>query len=88
MAMSSVGNPELIQIVTWNDWQEGTAVEPSREHGFRYLDAIESWWGRLTGRPVDLVDNRKPLLHLSEQSEGSRLGLEIPADLVPYIQSK
>ena len=33
-AMAS-GNP-LVQIATWNDFGEGTCIEPSREYGYRY----------------------------------------------------
>lgn len=85
MALSSIGHPELIQIATWNDWQEGTAVEPSREHGFAYLDGIELWWGRLIGREVDLEDNRLPLLDLADQIKTNGGTVELPNDLRPYI---
>ncbi|MGI9470022.1 MAG: glycoside hydrolase family 71/99-like protein [Rubripirellula sp.] len=29
--------PRLIQIATWNDWGEGTVIEPSHEFGYRDL---------------------------------------------------
>lgn len=54
------GSPELVQVVTWNDFEEGTAMEPTRENGFWYLDALEVWWGERTGSRVDLADNRIP----------------------------
>ena len=31
----------LIQIVTWNDWGEGTQIEPSVEFGYRDLEATQ-----------------------------------------------
>jgi hypothetical protein len=31
----------LVQIATWNDWGEGTAVEPSAEFGYRDLEAVQ-----------------------------------------------
>ncbi|TWT89395.1 glycoside hydrolase family 71/99-like protein [Neorhodopirellula pilleata] len=34
-------NPVAIQIATWNDWGEGTQIEPSREFGFRDLEIIQ-----------------------------------------------
>lgn len=61
------GGPELVQVVTWNDFNEGTQVEPTREDGFWYLDAVETWWGERTGRPVDLADNREPFLDYARQ---------------------
>lgn len=32
----------IIQIATWNDWQEGTIIEPSVEFEYRDLDSIQS----------------------------------------------
>ncbi len=60
MAQAQTVDSELIQIATWNDWQEGTAIEPSVENGYDYLNAIETWYGQLTGRSVDLDDNESP----------------------------
>jgi hypothetical protein len=31
----------IIQIATWNDWGEGTQIEPSREFGYRDLEHIQ-----------------------------------------------
>lgn len=31
----------IIQLVTWNDWGEGTAIEPSVEFGFRDLEQTQ-----------------------------------------------
>ena len=30
-------NPGIVTICSWNEWHEGTEVEPSREYGFKYL---------------------------------------------------
>jgi hypothetical protein len=34
-------DPDVIQIVTWNDYGEGTVVEPTLEHGYQYLEMIQ-----------------------------------------------
>lgn len=39
----------LVQIATWNDWGEGTMIEPSREFGYRDLEATQ----RLRRKHVD-----------------------------------
>jgi hypothetical protein len=31
----------LIQIATWNDWGEGTVIEPSREFGYRDMEVAQ-----------------------------------------------
>ncbi|MDG2219892.1 MAG: glycoside hydrolase family 71/99-like protein [Rubripirellula sp.] len=33
----------IIQIATWNDWGEGTQIEPSHEHQNRDLRLIQKW---------------------------------------------
>jgi len=33
----------IVQIATWNDWGEGTQIEPSLEHGFRDLELIQAF---------------------------------------------
>jgi hypothetical protein len=77
--LSALGEPELVQIVTWNDFGEGTMVEPSREIGFWYLDALETWWGERTGRPVNLADNREPFLDYAARcSEDEKAELPEP----------
>jgi glycoprotein endo-alpha-1,2-mannosidase len=50
--------PELVQCVTWNDFNEATCFEPTVEHGFDFVNELERWWGEKTGRPVDWYDNR------------------------------
>lgn len=34
-------NSALVQIVTWNDFGEGTTIEPTKEYGFRDLNVIQ-----------------------------------------------
>ncbi|MFN3728925.1 MAG: glycoside hydrolase family 71/99-like protein [Fimbriimonadaceae bacterium] len=38
--------PPMIQIATWNDWGEGTQIEPSQEHGYRDLETVMELLGR------------------------------------------
>ena len=32
----------VVQIATWNDWGEGTQIEPSNEFGYRDLEAVQA----------------------------------------------
>ena len=34
-------NPNILQITTWNDYGEGTIIEPTVEFGFTYLEEIQ-----------------------------------------------
>ncbi len=33
--------PDIIQVVTWNDYGEGTNIEPTNEYGYQYLEMIQ-----------------------------------------------
>jgi len=33
---------DITQIATWNDWQEGTIIEPSTTYGYRDLEVIQT----------------------------------------------
>jgi glycoprotein endo-alpha-1,2-mannosidase len=35
--------PPWVLVSTWNEWHEGSEIEPSVEHGHRYLDATRAW---------------------------------------------
>ena len=41
LALAWKSSCELIQIVTWNDYGEGTAIEPTEEFGYRYLETLQ-----------------------------------------------
>ncbi|MDG3005130.1 glycoside hydrolase family 71/99-like protein [Paludisphaera mucosa] len=44
------GTP-YVQLVTWNDYGEGTAIEPTREAGYRELETLQGARRKLPGEP-------------------------------------
>lgn len=40
------GNPEIIFISGWNDWQYGNQIEPAEEYGCQYVDLAARLLGR------------------------------------------
>jgi hypothetical protein len=36
-------DPPWILVSTWNEWHEGSEIEPSVEHGRRYLEVTRAW---------------------------------------------
>jgi hypothetical protein len=53
-ALSS--NLSLVQIVTWNDYGEGTSIEPTHEYGFCYLTALQAALGvEQSGADLELI---------------------------------
>jgi acetyl esterase/lipase len=61
----------MIQIATWNDYGEGTVIEPSWKNGYRYLEELQ----RRFGKEYSAVDLRLPerLFHLR------RRGIDVTA---------
>lgn len=55
-ALSS-GAP-IVQLVTWNDWGEGTQIEPSVQFGYRDLELTQ----KMRGAPYKPADLRLPVL--------------------------
>ena len=54
-------NSPVVQIATWNDFGEGTCVEPTREFGDRYLAMIQDARRDLNGSfPFDATDLKLP----------------------------
>lgn len=50
--------PPAVQVATWNDWGEGTQIEPSLEFGYRDLEATQrlrrKYLGAFPYSPTDL----------------------------------
>jgi hypothetical protein len=73
----------LVQVVTWNDWGEGTAIEPSVEFGYRDLEAAQ----RLRRELIDMAFAFRPddlrlahRLYVLRGKEASRPGLRAKND--------
>jgi hypothetical protein len=45
-------------IETWNDWNEGTEIEPSKEYGYQYLDSTIKNINRFKSSSISIDDNR------------------------------
>jgi hypothetical protein len=47
--------PDWIIITSFNEWPEGTYIEPSRAHGSRYLELTAAWAATFRGAPPPRV---------------------------------
>jgi len=43
--LAQKSGPRIVNINCWNEWTEGSYLEPDTVHGFGYLDAIKSVFG-------------------------------------------
>jgi hypothetical protein len=54
-------NARLIQIATWNDWGEGTMIEPSHEFGYRDLETVLELRQQSSAVPSAVAEAKKRL---------------------------
>ncbi|PKB16262.1 glycoside hydrolase family 71/99-like protein [Flavobacterium sp. 5] len=45
LAMAKSANVNYLQLITWNDFGEGTMIEPTKEFGYTYLEKIKTFAG-------------------------------------------
>jgi glycoprotein endo-alpha-1,2-mannosidase len=76
-----IDNPELVQMITWNDFNEGTCFEPTVQNRFTFLEAIAKWWNATTGKPVDIAGIRTPFETYKQNcSESERAEIPVTVD--------
>jgi len=63
LAKGLASGAPIIQIATWNDWGEGTNIEPSVEFGYRYLETLQATRRKMNPRsmPYSAGDLRLPI---------------------------
>jgi len=75
-------NASIIQLVTWNDYGEGTIIEPTEETGYQYLEIVQQYRTELDNQgfvytadhlrlPLQLFNLRKT--HAGEADVKARL---------------
>lgn len=54
--MSIENDVDLVQIVTWNDWSEGSHIEPADTFGYTYLELTKQYSARYKGKKDNVPD--------------------------------
>lgn len=54
LALALDSEAPIVQVATWNDYGEGTCIEPTRNHGYRYLELLQERTGVKSAGPSDL----------------------------------
>jgi hypothetical protein len=75
--------PSFVFIVTWNDWNEATIIEPSVQFGYRYLEATAFYSAKFknekpsyAGIPVPYALYNATLAVRQAQTDGRIVGLD------------
>lgn len=71
--------PAALQVATWNDWQEGTQIEPSIEFGTRDLEAVQAARIKLDPRFPFRKDDLNLPLRLYRLRAKARVSQELDA---------
>lgn len=72
------GKDRLVQIATWNDYGEGTVIEPAWNHGYRHVEALQK---SRPGIPYSPEDLRLPAqLYRLRKRNGPRADLDRAAE--------
>ncbi len=67
----------MVQVATWNDYGEGTMIEPTRNRGYQYLERLQK---RKGGKAYGVADLRLPVM-LHQLRKRSLGDTEISAEL-------
>ena len=93
------GNAPIIQIATWNDWGEGTNIEPSQEFGYRDLSVILEWRKKLgqiklattasTLRfPMKILELRRAATNVAQQKRLDEIAEMLATGKLPLATSE
>jgi len=55
--MSMDNNVDAVQIITWNDWNEGTQIEPCVKYGYKYLEMNKKYAAKYKGVEDDVPND-------------------------------
>ena len=71
--MSMQNNVDTVQVITWNDWNEGTQIEPCDQFGYQYLELNKRFSARYKGIADPVPDEalRVPLKIYKARKAGS-----------------
>jgi hypothetical protein len=55
--MSIDNKADVVQIITWNDWNEGTQIEPCDKYGYKYLELNKKYSAMYKGVKDDVPND-------------------------------
>lgn len=70
-------DPDIVLVCTWNEWHEGTTIEPSREYEFMYLMLTRYWAATYKEVNLSRSSQFRPSLDLNLTVINGELGLRV-----------
>lgn len=66
--MAKTNNVNYLQLITWNDFGEGTMIEPTQEFGYTFLEKVQTFTG--TSTRLNQLQKIYQLYNLRKQFKG------------------
>ena len=70
----ALANSEHVQVATWNDYGEGTIIEPTKEFGYGFLEILQKKLG--VGHNLDALEQLTKIFHARVFYKGNSTMLE------------
>ena len=68
---------DCVLVTSWNEWHEGTEIEPSREHGFTYLKITKRFAELYKNKTIGQAGNPHLFVERSLTGDGSYISINI-----------
>lgn len=81
-------NPDWVLITSWNEWHEGSEIEPSVENGDRELKTTAKYAPKFKALPPREAKNRNSKIPESERNRLTSALQETPIALLPNSDSE
>ena len=96
---AAASNAAIVQIATWNDWGEGTQIEPCQEFGYRDLEIVQEIRKPQFGNgvsptpedlqlPIRLLRRRRRATSDEHQKTLDRIARMITAGNLPAVRTR
>jgi glycoprotein endo-alpha-1,2-mannosidase len=68
---------DCVLVTSWNEWHEGTEIEPSREHGFTYLKITKRFAELYKNKTIGQSGNPHLFVERSLTGDGSYISINV-----------
>jgi len=83
MNAAANASPDVIGLISWNEFSENTHIEPSEQYGRHYLDVLMDILGTPAPPPVVEYESSEPAISQFEMPESQPVAIDQDPGLIP-----